>query len=91
MSDLSMTYDKTKTIKKRPFVAEEIIDTLISEPLNVDINDIAQTPVAVIVNLPKEEYVKKRIGNAILRKFEAYTLCKDTMLIIRSNDETDEL
>ena len=84
MSELSIAYNKVIPTKKRPFDIDSITETLISEPINLDLNIIAHTPVAVIVNLPREEYTKKRIGTTITRSYDAYTICKDSMLVIKS-------
>lgn len=83
MDELNMIYEKTPANVRRGYDADEIIDCLLCEPFNLDINVIAQTPAAVFVNLPREEYSKKRIANLITKKFNAATLCKDTMLIIK--------
>lgn len=83
MDELNMIYEKTPANVRRDYNADEIIDYLLQEPFNLDINVIAQTPAAVFVNLPREEYSKKRIANLITKKFNVATLCKDTMLIIK--------
>ena len=84
MSELSIAYDRVIPEKRRPFDINDITEALMSEPMNLSIDDIAHTPVAVIVNLPREEYTKRRISTTITRSYDAYTICKDSMLVIKS-------
>lgn len=83
MDELNIIYEKTPVNVRRGYDADEIIDCLLQEPFNLDIGVIAQTPAVVFVNLPREEYSKKRIPSLITKRFNVTTLCKDTMLIIK--------
>lgn len=85
MNELSETYNNTKVSSKRPFDIDEITESLMSEPLSIDLNQIAHTPVGVMVMMPKEEYMKKRIAPIITRKFEGvHVCCKEDMLILKA-------
>lgn len=81
---LSLKYENTKGLKKKPFNKEEIMDVLRAEPLNVGVDEILETPVTVVVKMDKKEYVKRQITNTIVRMFNATALCKDDMVIFKS-------
>lgn len=83
---LSLKYESTKTLKKRPFNKEEIMDVLRTEPLNVDIDEMFETPMTVVVRMEKNEYVKRQIANTIIRMFNTTALCKDDMVIFKSGE-----
>ena len=83
MSDLSTIYDETKANKRLPFDIDGVIETLMAPPYNLDLNNLAHTPVSVLVMLPKSEYVKMNIGSSISHKYQVDIICKETMLIIK--------
>lgn len=86
MTDLSITYDNTRAAKRRDFDIDEITDVLMAEPINLPIDNIIHTPESIIVKLPRNEYMKRRIGTLILRKYNAITICKDDMLIFQKDE-----
>lgn len=83
---LSVEYDVAKTVKKRPFNKEEIMEVLRSEPLNVGVDEMFETPITVVVRMVKSEYVKRQIGNTIIRMFNATALCKDDMVVFKPGE-----
>jgi hypothetical protein len=84
MKNLDTIYSEIRPIKKDPFNIDNITDTLMAEPIGVDLNNIVHTPVAVIVNLPREEYTKRNIGMSIMKQYDTTAICRDEMLIFRS-------
>lgn len=87
--NLASQYVTTKTSKKRPFDKEEIMDTLIAPPLNIDINNIFETPITVGVRMSKTEYMEKKVGATILHKFDAQPSCKDDMIIFMPSEDNE--
>ena len=82
MSELSVTYGNTKITGKKLFNPDDIIQTLVSEPMNVDINCISYTPVAVVINMSRAEYTRRHIGTNISRKYDVNIICRDERLVI---------
>lgn len=85
--NLSSHYDVTRVQKKRVFDQDEIIDILISPPMSIDINNIFQTPATLVVNIPRDEYIKKQIGTTISHKFNVNTVCREDMIIFSMGNE----
>lgn len=83
---LSLKYENTKILKKKPFDKEKIMEVLRAEPLNVGVDEIFETPVTVVVKMNKKEYVKRQITNTIIRMFNVTALCKDDMVIFKSGE-----
>ena len=90
MSELAVTYDNTKITGRKPFNADDIIQTLVSEPMNVDIGCISYTPVAVVLDMPRAEYTRRHLGTNISRKYDVGIICRDDRLVIKKPD-TDTL
>ena len=85
MEELKQTYENAKVMDKKPFDIDAITDTLLSDPIKLDINDIAHTPASVVVRLSREDYSKKRIPTTIMRQYHVYPICRDDMLILKEN------
>ena len=77
---LENVYSNTKVKKKRPFNVEEVSDYLMSN--GVDVSNIIHTPETVMINLPKNDIIKRGIIQMVTGEFEAKPLWKNDLLIL---------
>lgn len=81
MSDLHSVYENTEKTEKLPFSVEGITDTLMSEPLNLNISEIIHTPQSVIVRKSRDDYMNQKIAQVIRDKYDVSVTCRADMLV----------
>lgn len=81
MSTLCSMYSETKPCNKLPFDIGRITETLMNDPLNIDINQIIHTPQTVIVKKTRDEYLNEKIATVVKNKFDVNVSCQSDMLV----------
>ena len=81
MSTLCSMYDDAKPSNKLPFNVEDVKESLMGDPLNIDISQIVFTPSSVIVKKTRDEYLNERIATVIKNKYDVNVSCRSDMLV----------
>lgn len=75
MGQLPSLFESINGTTRKPFDVEEIINTLKSEPLNIEEDKIEVNDDVVMVSIPLTEYVKNRVGMIITHSFYSNVIC----------------
>lgn len=86
MEKLHEKFEEVRPVKKQEFNQDNIVQMLIAEPLNIDINNIITTNNCVMVNMSREDYTHKRVGQMVNETFNTKIKCNDnTISFIATN------